>query len=809
MRRHATVPALALLAAAPGLPARAADSLAEVVVQARRRAEPLRELPLAADVMDRRTLERSGVVDLQAVAAHAPGLYFESMWGGFGAAPVMRGQSQPTFGGDNVAVFVDGVYQANRVGMDLEPLDLARVEVIRGPQSALFGHGSFAGALHYVAAEARATPAAGVMLELDDADSRVAQAFASGPVASDRLRVRAAIGWREQGGTARNLAAPYPRLGGVARHSAALTVSTAGDAAWQASLSARAQSQRAGAPPTAVLDYRAYNCGARDPQLGAWSYFCGPVPVTTRYAVSADLPDSESEVRQLRLHVGGSHRGLAFDSDTSWYLGWSRIVRDFDGRAGGEEFGVCDERTGCPGPGAAARPVIRTVAVQSTFRQAPRSEEIGQEFRLRGGASSAFEWMVGVSAFRVRDGARTSLGFGRGDLLPFERLTASLPATPQVAGPLSFANRALVDDPALEAVDFLRTESERRTLAAFGAVDWHVRDGLRARLEARATRERLDFDSRIANFAPGFGRSIGPLHFADVTPRASLDLRVAPAVMVYVSAAKGARSGGLNAVPGLLPEEQRFAPEFNWTYELGARVAHGESWWASATAYWIDWTHTQITGFSSTPGVTALITRNIAGIATGGVELAVEARVATAWRMYGALAWNDARYRAGSEDPGSGAFCGITAANAASSLCVVGPTRFPGTAGAVLVPYIDGNVTQRAPRLQWQLALEWNASGAAGRWRPFARADFSHQSDAFDRAINGARFGARSLLDVRAGLARGPWSMEAWARNLGDEHYVRAMATRLPQFYPTTPRPQDLVYGDGRRLGVTVRYRFE
>lgn len=789
------------------VPSRAADSLAEVVVEARRRTETLRELPLAVDVLDRRTLESSGIRDLYGVAAQAPGLYFESLWGGFGSAPVMRAQSQPTFGGDNVGVFVDGVYQANRFGMDVEPLDLERIEVVRGPQSALFGHSSFAGALHFVPRQPRAAPEAGFMLEIDDADSRIAQAHASGALAGERLLARVAVGWRDQGGLERNLAVPRERLGGFERRSAALTLATPAESAWQVSLAARLQTQHSAHPATSVLDWRSYNCGARDAQLAAWSYFCGPVPVATRFAISPGLPDSETDLRQLRLHVGGALGGVNLEADTRWYRSWSLIVRDYDGSPGGELFGVCDERFGCPVPGGPPLAVIRQVAVQSTFRQWPAVEEVGQELRLRGGEGGALEWLLGVTAFRSRDTARTLIGFGAADLAPFERLTALLPATPGLAGPLSSANRARVHDPAQEYVEFLRTDSERRTLALFGAVDWRLRDNLRLRLEARATRERLDVDGRTANFAPGIGRAIDTRHFSDLTPRVGLDLRINPRWMLYGSAAKGTRSGGVNAVPGLVADERQFAPESNWTWELGTRFARDDALWASATLYWIDWTDTQITGLAATPGVTALITRNTAGIATGGIELALDARLAPTLRLQGAFAWSDARYRAGSEDPGSSVFCGISGGNTRSTLCTVGPTRFPVAAGAVAVPYIEGNVTQRAPRLQWNVALAWNPVSPGGHWRPFARADLSHQSDVFDRSINGARFGERTLLDLRAGFEHGPWSIEAWARNVGDQRYVRAMATRLPQFYPVTPRPNDLILGERRRIGIDLRYR--
>lgn len=88
------------------------------------------------------------------------------------------------------------------------------------------------------------------------------------------------------------------------------------------------------------------------------------------------------------------------------------------------------------------------------------------------------------------------------------------------------------------------------------------------------------------------------------------------------------------------------------------------------------------------------------------------------------------------------------------------------------------------------------------------RVDLNHQDDVYERQINGARFGERTLLDVRAGLGLGRWSFEAWGTNLTDESYVRASFSRLPILYPTQPRPLDLIYAEGRRYGLTVRWSF-
>ena len=121
-----------------------------MIVTARKVTEPHWTVPLTIDVLDRDRLITASVADLAALARMAPGLYFESLWGGTGSAPVLRGQSQPSAAGDNVGVFVGGVYQAERTAIDVAPLDVERIEVVHGPQSTLFGHSTFTGAIHYV-----------------------------------------------------------------------------------------------------------------------------------------------------------------------------------------------------------------------------------------------------------------------------------------------------------------------------------------------------------------------------------------------------------------------------------------------------------------------------------------------------------------------------------------------------------------------------------------------------------------------------------------------------------------------------------
>jgi iron complex outermembrane recepter protein len=806
-------PALAgtflLAAVASSLAAAAADPEVgdEIVVTARRIDERMDEVPLMVRALSATELERSGVDGLYSLAARAPGLSFESVWGGGLSLPTMRGQFSPSLG-DTVGVFVDGVYQANRNARDIELLDLERVEVVHGPQSALYGHSTFAGAIGYVSRRPTPALAGGAAVDVGSDGYRTVEAWASGPLGG-RWRGRLAASDRSFDGTATNLAAANEDLGALHRSALALALAIEpGDSPVSGSLAVRYQKGRDSQPAVAAVEGADFNCGARDRASGLWSYWCGPLPESPSFNLSPDLPDSQSQVGQVLLELSFDLGTVKLESDTSWYDASSNIVRDFDASFEGVQYGVCSLGVNCAGPAGIPRLVNRLVYANQVTHDLQDTRQLSQELRLRG-AAGRVDWLVGGVVFDTGDQVRATFGTASGDLMTNEQLTAVLPATPQLVGPLSLANRSLVADPNAAQVDRLRVENRQRSFAVFGTLDHHASDRVRLRAELRATRERTELDSQVVNFQPSFGTAIAPHWFNDVTGRLSVEYRMSANTRGYVSAAKGSRPGGINATPNLPPAEQVYQPEYNWTSELGLRHrGDGLLRALDLTAYYIDWRDTQINGLPSQPGLTNLIVLNTVGLSTRGVELTAE--LAPADWLRAQLAWSlaDPRFRAGSDDYGSGAFCGLSAQNATSSFCIVGPPRDANPNLPGVVPWLDGNAPGRAPRVTWHAALIADPPWKVADWRGWARVDVNHQDDVYERQINGAKFGQRTLVDARIGVTHDNWSVELWGMNLADTSYVRASFARFPIFYPTMPRPIDNIYADGRRLGLTVRWTY-
>lgn len=159
LRQHLTAGcALAVLTGAllSATPARSQapvdkDSLAveEVVVTARKREESLQDVPISANVTGGETLERKTISTLEALSGSAPNLFIQSTPGnqsiyirGIGSTAGNLGFEQ------SVGLFVDGVYAGRSRQFAAPFLDVERVEILRGPQGALFGKNTSAGAIN-------------------------------------------------------------------------------------------------------------------------------------------------------------------------------------------------------------------------------------------------------------------------------------------------------------------------------------------------------------------------------------------------------------------------------------------------------------------------------------------------------------------------------------------------------------------------------------------------------------------------------------------------------------------------------------
>jgi outer membrane receptor protein involved in Fe transport len=144
-----------LIATYLSVPSMAADAptLDEVVVTAQKRVQKLEDVPISLTAINGEKLEDAGIVSISGISDYTPS--FNMTQTGIGTNIAIRGISSGVNQGfeQSAAMFVDGIHYG-RAQLSRAPfLDIERIEVLRGPQSILFGKNSTAGAISIINAK--------------------------------------------------------------------------------------------------------------------------------------------------------------------------------------------------------------------------------------------------------------------------------------------------------------------------------------------------------------------------------------------------------------------------------------------------------------------------------------------------------------------------------------------------------------------------------------------------------------------------------------------------------------------------------
>jgi iron complex outermembrane recepter protein len=186
--------------------AAAADDglLDEIVVTAQKREESLRDVPLSVEALSGAKLADVGIVRLDDLKAYVPNLQMTET--GIANNIYIRGIGSGLNQGfeQSVSLYQDGIYRGRGHQSRLPFLDLARIEVLRGPQPILFGKNAVAGAVNMVAARPTRDFEGSVRASRDfENDENVASLVLSGPI-NDYAAARIAVHHRNSDGYVKN-----------------------------------------------------------------------------------------------------------------------------------------------------------------------------------------------------------------------------------------------------------------------------------------------------------------------------------------------------------------------------------------------------------------------------------------------------------------------------------------------------------------------------------------------------------------------------------------------------------------------------
>ncbi|WAC22319.1 TonB-dependent receptor [Blastomonas sp. SL216] len=858
LARSVLLSGVALGGIAIAAPASAQDAAAaedegnrsEIVVTARKRDEDVQSVPIVINAFSAEDLAERNIQTLADLGNSTPGIVMNNIAGGNTQTIYIRGLAPGNTANDlnveaNVGVFIDGIYQTSRNTIDIiSVLDVGQIEIAKGPQSALFGRSTFAGAMAISTGKPSRDLSGSLQVTAGvDEDYRIRGAL-SVPI-SDTLRARVAGGYVTYDGFGTNAGARGDNLGGFEKYAISGALEFEPSEHFRALLSGFVTHSEAEVSPVYGLPVRSLNCGNVNAATGIPLLFCGELQPQKVSDVSPLLKDTVAKNKQVSLTLEGRIKGVKATSVTGFTWADNRGTSDYDLTSGGTQFGVCTlgnaTNPSC-GTNFANAPYTRLTRVNLSIGTVERVRTFSQEIRIQSDNESPFQWILGGYYFNSRIPlAAGGLGADGAGLAANERLVqVNQLATPAATGvgPYDFtANIFLVPDSNLGQVFGNYSRASTKTFSIFGAVGYELGD-FRFNAEARYNsdvKQAQVFSISNPTSAPRINQLIngttipaagtfpviGPIFkrtFNSFTPRFTLDYRPTEDILLYASAAKGVRSGGFNtanpvSATGILASEVPYEEETNWTYEAGFKSRlFDRRVTINGSFFYVDWKDAQISAFTQNPTAVnpVRIVQNAGALRAKGVEIQADWDITDMFSIGGSFIYSDPKFRPGAYDGSQIPQCrtGTTAATFGSApgcpAIIAVPTANGGTQ---FVPTLEGLRPQRSVKTQWNLHAVANVP-LSDDWAFKGRVDVNYSGPAFNNLINTISFGERTLVNARIGIESDRYSFSLWANNLLDETYVQNAINQPRAGFPSAFSIPEAYLGERRRFGVTAGVKF-
>ncbi|HEY1560351.1 MAG TPA: TonB-dependent receptor [Caulobacteraceae bacterium] len=499
----------------------------EIIVTAQRRATDVQKTPIALTATRQSTLDKSFVTEIAGLNAMVPS--FESTrTSGFENIVTIRGVGSETPENDlttqpGVSLFMDGVYIVNTISLSQALFDLDRVEVLRGPQGALYGQGSIGGAINLVSEQPRLGDFSGhADVSAGTYDLTRERAWLNIPI-GDTFAARISVQRFDHEGFTRDLAIPGFREDDA--HNSAIKAAIIWRPVSNFSATLTGQWYRADENGQAQKNIR-------DPEPSAWEIF-------------QDYPSLNELTSQLY------HLNLQYDApwfsvrSVSGYQQMRSVLREDSSRSAIsllDATGTCPPFNGTP------------ICYDDVGGWDTNLRSYNEEFDILSKTGGRFEWIAG--AFLLGQTSRQFVAEFEGGANPNPSDTQILPdIETHPPGNLAYGNDSLV---------------RRQSYSAFVQALWRITDRLRLTLGGRLNYDHFTDDS--ANFS-AFGFSHSDNAKTDHVPtwRAELDYDLAPGNMIYASAARGYKPGGVNGNNTAVVVPFTFEPETNTAFEIGSK----------------------------------------------------------------------------------------------------------------------------------------------------------------------------------------------------------------------------------------------
>ena len=732
-----------------------------ITVTARRREEGLLDTPVAVSAFGSDDINSLGINSVDDIARFTPGLSYSAAFGRSTERPVIRGQSNVLAGvqfgvESGTAYFIDGIYYPGSIS-SLDPNDIERVEVIKGPQSALYGRNTYAGAINYVTRGATEEFEANASVRAGTYGEREVSARVSGPLVEDRLGYSLTFRDYNYDGEWTN-AVTEQTVGSES----SLNLSGVLDAQFTPNVSVRSRvmyyEDDDGTLPIFLQPSESNNCfpGFRSNASFFLSgssndnqYFCGVVepgivalntdPVINQRNVDGVPPGSTFFGNVYDTADGTAFDGIARDGvlanvAAEWDVGGSGYVltTQVQGRTEEDWFGSDSDHSSVNWFLAPS-----FTGAEPFFANTNRGEtnDYSFEVKLESPTDRAFRWLVGAYYYDQEE-----------KNFEFDFTNINTGGTPN--NDLGVTNQAV-----------------------FGLIEYDVSPALTLTAEARYAEEektRIEYTGGAVSL-----RQEGT--FDSFTPRITLDY-TSDMGNFYAVYAQGVKPGGLNGSDGATIGRDTYDQEESDNFELGYKNTFfgGDALLTSALFY-TDATNVQVTqAIASAGSAVNSVAVNQSAAEIWGLELAWNQQATDRFRYSLTYAWTSPEFTQGCDDFQWTLTSGGGVVDPGSSA--------PGT-GADFTG--DGNCSIAGNQLPLTSEHQFSAFGEyrqpiGGNWDFFIQSDLTFESSKYVQVHNLAETGDATLVGLRLGVESDDLSFRIWGRNITDEDSI-VMATRWLQ----------------------------
>ncbi len=176
-----------------------------VVGRARRRAESVQSIPESVVTFTAQAIESKGINNIQSFTDQIPNVNFTNSQNIGNNFLTVRGISHIRNGESPIAFVIDGVTLPDPNLINQELFDLALIEIVKGPQGALYGRNAIAGAINIVTNEPTNTPRNKIQIGFGNGNLLQAQLSSTGPIVKDKLFYRVSGSYKKGDGLLNNI----------------------------------------------------------------------------------------------------------------------------------------------------------------------------------------------------------------------------------------------------------------------------------------------------------------------------------------------------------------------------------------------------------------------------------------------------------------------------------------------------------------------------------------------------------------------------------------------------------------------------